>query len=305
MSFVAAALTFAQLVAATIPSFPGAPTFQDDFRCKLQKPVLSCQNTTIIKDTCCSPTPGGLVLQTQFWDTHTGLEAQGQLLPDNSTWTIHGLWPDFCNGSFTQYCDLTRQFDPTPDSGIPPYTGPGVDTFIKAFGREDLLEFMNTFWINQGAPNEHFWAHEFSKHATCFSTYDTACYKPYIEHEDVINFYDSVIRAYHMFPTGQFLASHGIVPSNTTTYTLSALQTAVKAHTGAIPYFGCTGPKAPEGDGRTIVDEVWYFNHVLGIPQTGTFDHIDSVTPSTCTAKGQIQYLERSPSSVRQSSTPV
>jgi ribonuclease T2 len=45
------------------------------------------------------------VLSTQFWDTYTGLEAKGQLLPPD-TWTLHGLWPDFCNGSFTQYCDL-------------------------------------------------------------------------------------------------------------------------------------------------------------------------------------------------------
>jgi ribonuclease T2 len=45
------------------------------------------------------------VLSTQYWDTHTGLEAQGQVLP-RDTWTLHGLWPDFCNGSYTQYCDL-------------------------------------------------------------------------------------------------------------------------------------------------------------------------------------------------------
>ena len=59
--------------------------------------TYSCENTTAIQNTCCSPTPGGLVLQTQFWDTYTGLESQGQLLPRGS-WTIHGLWPDNCDG---------------------------------------------------------------------------------------------------------------------------------------------------------------------------------------------------------------
>jgi ribonuclease T2 len=59
-----------------------------------------------------------------------------------------------------------------------------------------------------------------------------------------------------MFPTGEFLRSHNIVPSNTTGYTLKQLQDAVKAHTGATPYFGCTGPEAPEGDGQTVLDEV-------------------------------------------------
>lgn len=64
----------------------------------LDEPMFySCENTTTIENTCCSPTPGGLVLQTQFWDTYTGLEHKGQLLPESS-WGIHGLWPDFCDG---------------------------------------------------------------------------------------------------------------------------------------------------------------------------------------------------------------
>lgn len=70
-------------------------------------PYLSCSANAKpnITDSCCVETYGGLVLSTQYWDTYTGLESHGQLLPRN-TWTLHGLWPDFCNGSFTQYCDL-------------------------------------------------------------------------------------------------------------------------------------------------------------------------------------------------------
>ena len=56
---------------------------------------------------------GSLVLSTQYWNTYAGRETQDQLLPQHS-WTIHGLWSDFCNGSYTQYCDLSRQFDPEP-----------------------------------------------------------------------------------------------------------------------------------------------------------------------------------------------
>ena len=90
--------------------------------------------------------------------------------------------------SFTQYCDLTRQFDPSPSPNttnglpngtvVPPYKGPGVDTFIADFGRVDLLDYsqsyacfhslsdvsiphlVNKYWINQGGPNKDFWAHE-------------------------------------------------------------------------------------------------------------------------------------------------
>ena len=36
--------------------------------------------------------------------------------------------------------------------------------------------------------------HEFSKHATCFSTFDVPCYGPkYTEHEEVVDFFETVI----------------------------------------------------------------------------------------------------------------
>ena len=48
-------------------------------------PQLSCHNTTAVANTCCFNAPGGLLQQTQFWDTSP---ATG---PTNS-WTVHGLW---------------------------------------------------------------------------------------------------------------------------------------------------------------------------------------------------------------------
>ncbi|KAK3077681.1 hypothetical protein LTS18_009590, partial [Coniosporium uncinatum] len=95
--------------------------------CVLQQPIMSCDNRTAAPfrsniDTCCVETFGGLVLTTQFWNTYTAYQDEGQLLP-RDTWTIHGLWPDFCNGSYTQYCDLNRQYDPVPSpnttNGLP------------------------------------------------------------------------------------------------------------------------------------------------------------------------------------------
>jgi len=292
---VFALVTAGLAVADTRALFALPNTNPDLSACASQASVFSCENTSAILDTCCSPTPGGLVLSTQFWSTWTGLEREGQFLPKDS-WTLHGLWPDNCDGSFASYCDANRQFDPKPDSSttLPPYTGPGVDTFIVDFGRLDLLDYMEKYWINQGAPNKNFWAHEFSKHATCTSTFDVACYgKDYKEHQDVINFYDAAIRAFKQYPTFDMLASFGIVPSNKTTYSLSQIQNALRSQTGALPFLGCT-------TNGTVLSEVWYFNHVFGTEQFGAFKHLDTTTPSSCSSTAPIRYLERAATSERE-----
>ncbi|KAF2152265.1 ribonuclease T2 [Myriangium duriaei CBS 260.36] len=283
--------------------------------------ILSCSAAADPSkvDSCCVETFGGLFVSTQFWSTYTGLESQGQLLPA-AQWTLHGLWPDFCNGSYTQYCDLNRQYDPTPSPNttnskpdgtpVPPYKGPGVDTFIKEFGRYDLLDWMNRYWINQGAPNADFWAHEFSKHATCYSTFDVPCYGPhYVPHQEVVEFYQTAITYYRRRPTYDWLAAAGIRPSNSTTYSLSDMQAALRKGYGALPYVGCTGPrynsteagKGSTDNGRTIVDEMWYYLHIYGRPQDGHGVPIDATgSVSSCaTTKGALTYPLRSAGSIR------
>jgi len=76
----------------TIPN-----TYPNLTACPSETLEYSCENTTVVQDSCCSVVGGGLVLQTQFWSTYTGLEKEGQLLPKGSS-TIHGLWPDNCDG---------------------------------------------------------------------------------------------------------------------------------------------------------------------------------------------------------------
>ena len=58
----------AALIAASVVladgSLPGLLTVPDTFGnfsgCASQPSVFSCENTTAIENTCCSPTPGGL-----------------------------------------------------------------------------------------------------------------------------------------------------------------------------------------------------------------------------------------------------
>lgn len=100
---------------------------------------LSCHNTTAIENTCCTEVQGQ-VLQVQFWDTDP---ATG---PDTN-WTIHGLWPDFCDGTYTQYCDSDRQYT-------------NISDILTAAGATSTLDFMNTYWKNDDGTDESFWEHE-------------------------------------------------------------------------------------------------------------------------------------------------
>lgn len=294
--------------------------------CAIQKPLLSCppQDPTSV-DSCCVETFGGLLLSTQFWDTYTGLESQGQLLPEN-TWTLHGLWPDFCNGSFTQYCDLSRQYDPIPSPNtttgkpdgtpVPPYKGPNIGTFLKPFGKFDLLEYMNTYWIAQNQDNAGFWGHEFSKHATCFSTFNTQCYGPrYQKHEEVVNFFETTIKYYRRFPTFDWLKGAGITPSNTTTYSYGKIRDTLFKKHGGIPFIGCSGPRynATEAGrnsndtGFTVLTEVWYYEHVYGRPQEGDTIPVNASSTflTTCAkTNGAIHYYERTNGSARAPKVP-
>lgn len=244
---------------------------------------LSCHLNSTNVNTCCSPQPGGLTLTTQFWDTYTGTASK---LPARS-WTLHGLWPDNCNGSYQSYCDASRNI-----------TGEQLTSIILNYGRADLLSEMNKFWVNQGGPNSDLQAHEYAKHATCTSTFDAKCYAGYRNGSnafyDVVDYAETALAYFHTHPTYQFLESSGIVPSNTTTYNLTQLQNAAKAGTGFPAYFGCSANPAMNGT-KNILSEVWYFGYVRGRVQDLRFEAIDNspFTNSSCAASG-IRYPLRS-----------
>lgn len=282
--------------------------------CVLEPAYRSCSakaNPSSV-DTCCVETFGGLLLATQFWNVWAD-----KPLPENS-WTLHGLWPDFCNGSYTQYCDLSRQYDPIPSpntttglpngTSVPAYTGPPISTFLTPFRKFSLLDYMSTFWLSQTGPNSDLWAHEFSKHATCFSTFDIPCYGPPSSspqlHSDVVDFFETTIGYYKKFPTWDFLARHQILPSNQTGYSKEEIEDALAEETGAVPYVGCSGPRYNETDagkrenstdaGRTVLSEVWYYMHVFGRPQEGRFVSVDQTGRSGCTnVTGGVWYYEQ------------
>lgn len=234
---------------------------------------------------------------------------------------VAGLWPDFCNGSYTQYCDLTRQYDPLPSPNtttgtpegtpVPAWTGPDIGSFLEPLGKLDLLAYMRRYWVASGQPSPDFWGHEFGKHATCFSTFDVECYGPqYVEHQEVVDFFKTAVAYYRTLPTWLWLSAKGIRPANSSYYSLADMQDALAEGFGAVPYIGCSGPRyntteAGQGSsdaGYTIVSEVWYYHHVYGAVQRQQALRVDADIvggrlTNCAQAPNALRYLERSPGS--------
>ncbi|KAK0744012.1 ribonuclease T2-like protein [Schizothecium vesticola] len=304
-------LTCAALTASTIPpSYPHPPQ-----TCP-QPPSLSCSLPSFPQSTnkCCTETLGGLILSTQFWSTYTGLEtSHNQVLP-SSSWTLHGLWPDFCNGSWTQYCDLTRQYDPHPEPNTTTGKADGVPVpawkGVGAWGRrvERLLKWMRKYWIAQRMENRELWAHEFSKHATCFSTFGTGCFseRGLERYEDLVEYFEAAKGWFEGLSTYAWLEEERIVPSNKTGYALGRIQQVLGKRHGKTPFVGCSGPRWNETEkgkgsldaGRTVLSEVWYYFHVWGRVQERRgvpvrADLNGGSTSSCAKAEGAVRYLER------------
>ncbi|KAF9891110.1 hypothetical protein FE257_005046 [Aspergillus nanangensis] len=230
------------------------------------KSELSCQTRYHGQDTCCFNHPGGQFLQTQFWD------ADPAVGPEDS-WTIHGLWPDYCNGGFDQFCDSSRKYS-------------NISLIMVDSGRSDLLDEMRLYWKDFRGDDPNLWEHEWNKHGTCISTLETHCYDEYYPQQEVVDYFGKTMELFHKLPTHKTLENAGITPSYTDTYNLHEIQDALtKAH-GAEVTVRCRGHS---------LNEIWYFFNVAGPLQTGKFvpSQPDGQT-SNCPSKG-LRYQPKIP----------
>ncbi|KAK7217691.1 hypothetical protein V2G26_005694 [Clonostachys chloroleuca] len=228
--------------------------------CPADVPV-SCQAT--YTDTCCFNSPGGQILLTQFWDTNP---STGPI----DSWTIHGLWPDNCDGSYEQYCDSSREVS-------------NVTEILKA-NAPCTLKYMQTFWKDYKGDDEDFWEHEFNKHGTCMSTLEPKCYPSYQPHQEVVDYFKRAVKVDRTLPTYKWLAAAGIVPSTSKTYTLAEIQAALSKNHGYEVIIRCSSGE---------LNELWYHYNIRGSIQSGQFVPVAPVgSPSNCPSTG-IKYLPK------------
>lgn len=231
--------------------------------CPIDLP-FSCSNDTIVDDLCCFEYPGGVVLMTQFWDYNPAIG------PDD-VWTVHGLWPDNCDGSFEQFCDPKLEIS-------------DVASIIQDFDPE-LLKEMKLLWKDFRGQDENLWKHEYNKHGTCYSTLKPSCYGPTAKkNQHVFDFFNVTMTLYKEYPTYEWLKEAGIVPSETDTYAKDEILSVLREKSGAEPYIRC--------DYKNAFQEVWYFNHLHGALVGEDFTPIDTLATSRCGSQG-IKYMPK------------
>ncbi|KAL4809313.1 ribonuclease T2-like protein [Aspergillus unguis] len=224
---------------------------------------LSCSSSST-KASCCFNSPGGSLLMTQFWDYDP---ATG---PEDS-WTIHGLWPDNCDGTYEEYCDSSREYS-------------NITSIIEASGNTELLSYMNKYWKDYSGDDESFWEHEWNKHGTCINTIEPSCYDDYTSQEEVVDYLQKAVDLFKTLDTYEALESAGITPSSSATYTLDEIHDALAAiHDDFSPYVACDDDN---------LNEAWYFYNVRGNLITGDFEPAEKLTDSSCPDTG-IKYLPK------------
>ncbi|KAN0065877.1 hypothetical protein ACQY0O_001008 [Thecaphora frezii] len=212
----------------------------------------------------------GLFLATQFWDADP---ATG---PKDHT-TIHGLWPDRCDGTYPSYCSNT--------TGIPEYTGDQIRTVIAKYDPK-LLAYMNLYYKGFNQTDESFWEHEYNKHGTCITTMRTECQIPFpgISKEDfaVLSYFRQIVHLFKKLPTHAWLSEAGIIPAANKTYSLQSIQNALSRKHGGVPYIGCS---------KGAFTEAWYYFTVKGPVNFGQYFSENSTSKSSC--PDQVKYLPK------------
>lgn len=240
---------------------------RDDGSCPINLPN-SCTNSTPIADTCCFEAPGGVLLQTQFWDYNPAIGADDEF-------TLHGLWPDNCDGTYQQFCNSKLEILGS------------VENIIKnEFNDADLYSKMSKSWKSNNGDDDSLWEHEFNKHGTCINTISPKCYSNYKSDENIYDYFKIAVTLYEKLPTYKFLTEAGITPSTSKTYTKSQVAKALSDNfSGKQVYFKC--------DKNNALQEIWYFHHLQGSLRGENFKPIDTLSRSSCPDSG-IKFLPKS-----------
>ncbi|KAH8814657.1 ribonuclease T2-like protein [Flagelloscypha sp. PMI_526] len=203
--------------------------------------------------TCCFEAPGGLLMQSQFWDINP---ATG---PEDS-WTIQGLFSDNCDGTFDSHCDPSRAYR-------------DITSLLSNAGENATLDYMKDYWQDIRGDHERFWQREWEVHGTCMSTFKAECF-PGPRGSEAVAYFKTIVSLFKTLPTYDFLRGAGIEPSSSKKYRLSDIQAALREGVGGFDVqVSCKGPQL-----RTVA---YYFN-LIGGPTDGKWVPVDAMEKGHC-----------------------
>jgi len=113
----------------------------------------------------------------------------------NNYFVIHGLWPNFYNGSWPAYCNPNATFNVTE--------------------LEPILPNLTRFWTDFVDP-EQLWAHEYTKHGTCVGNNS-------LLNSELLYFQEGLIQR-NKYDIYELLAAKDIYPSNSKCYDTDHVQ---------------------------------------------------------------------------------
>ncbi|KAL2546752.1 Ribonuclease 1 [Forsythia ovata] len=132
-----------------------------------------------------------------------------------SDFSIHGLWPNYNDGSYPSNCDPQTQFDASKIA--------------------DLTSRIQKEWPSLACPSSdslNFWAHEWVKHGTCSESI-----------LDQHSYFETALNLKEQLNLLQVLGNSGIEP-NGEVYELSSIKDAIKEGTGYTPWIECNSDES-------------------------------------------------------------
>ena len=86
------------------------------------------------------------------WTSNIGINNRAlTYVGPSDAWTIHGLWPDNCDGTYNSFCDPAREYT-------------NITAILTSYKKNELLEYMKKYWKDYAGNDESFWEHEWNKH---------------------------------------------------------------------------------------------------------------------------------------------
>jgi ribonuclease T2 len=132
---------------------------------------------------------------------------------------IHGMWPDYNNGSFPSYCNLNTLLS------------------FNITKLQPIIWYLNLYWNNFRNTSE-LWEHEYYKHYSCARS------NQYLESE--LDYFKIGLILYNRFNIQYILSNNGVLPDNSIYYRTSMISDIIEKKINSSVIITCPNRRLTE-----------------------------------------------------------